>query len=84
MRVPAALALRAGIDVDLMGGAYGRGLPTALERGLVTIEQVDAAVRRVLGLKARLGLFDDAYRRSDNMRHGHKRLFGSSDPRDAR
>ena len=61
----AALALRAGIDIDLMGGAYARGLPTALERGAVTMDQVDAAVRRVLTLKARLGLFDDPYRRSD-------------------
>ncbi|HEX6111608.1 MAG TPA: glycoside hydrolase family 3 N-terminal domain-containing protein [Geminicoccaceae bacterium] len=61
----AALALRAGVDIDLMGGTYGRGLPIALERGLVTVGQIDAAVRRVLRLKARLGLFDDPYHRSD-------------------
>ena len=30
----AALALRAGVDIDLMGDAYARGLPGALERGL--------------------------------------------------
>jgi beta-glucosidase len=61
----AALALRAGVDIDLMSGAYGPGLPLALERGLVTVAQIDAAVRRVLGLKARLGLFDDPFHRSD-------------------
>ncbi|MGH6898759.1 MAG: glycoside hydrolase family 3 N-terminal domain-containing protein [Geminicoccaceae bacterium] len=61
----AALALRAGVDIDLMGGAYARGLPTALGRGHVTMAQIDAAVRRVLTLKARLGLFDDPYRRGD-------------------
>jgi beta-glucosidase len=61
----AALALRAGVDIDLMSGAYGRGLPIALEQGLVTVGQIDAAVRRVLRLKARLGLFDDPYHRSD-------------------
>ena len=61
----AALALRAGVDIDLMGGAYGRGLPVALERGRVTSAEIDAAVRRVLTLKARLGLFDDPYRRCD-------------------
>jgi beta-glucosidase len=60
----AALALRAGVDIDLMGGAYARGLPDALERGLVSAAEIDAAVRRVLTLKARLGLFDDPYRRS--------------------
>jgi beta-glucosidase len=59
----AGLALRAGIDIDLNGEAYTRGLPTALERGSATMAEIDAAVRRVLELKARLGLFDDPYRR---------------------
>jgi beta-glucosidase len=59
----AALALNAGVDIDMMADAYRGGLPTALERGLVTLEQIDASVRRVLALKERLGLFDDPYRR---------------------
>ncbi len=58
-----ALALRAGVDIDLMGNAYAQGLPTALERGLVELAAIDAAVRRILELKAALGLFDDPYRR---------------------
>jgi beta-glucosidase len=58
----AALALKAGVDIDMMAGAYGVGLPVALERGLVRIEEIDAAVRRVLKLKERLGLFEDPYR----------------------
>jgi beta-glucosidase len=63
----AALALRAGIDIDLMGNAYARGLPGALERGRVTIADVDAAVRRILALKTSLGLFDDPYRRGHGL-----------------
>ncbi len=59
----ATLALKAGVDIDMMADAYRRGLPTALERGLVTMDEIDAAVRRVLTLKERLGLFDDPYRR---------------------
>jgi beta-glucosidase len=59
----AALALKAGVDIDMMADAYRHGLPIALERGLVTIHDIDAAVRRVLVLKERLGLFDDPYRR---------------------
>ncbi|SED64426.1 beta-glucosidase [Rhizobiales bacterium GAS188] len=60
----AALALTAGVDIDMMGGgAYSEGLPRALERGKVTLDAIDAAVRRVLELKARLGLFEDPYRR---------------------
>ena len=59
----AALALRSGIDIDLNGEAFTRGLPTALERNEITTVEIDAAVRRVLELKARLGLFDDPYGR---------------------
>ncbi|MGO9514746.1 MAG: glycoside hydrolase family 3 N-terminal domain-containing protein [Steroidobacteraceae bacterium] len=59
----AALALKAGVDIDMMAEAYRRGLPVALERGWVTLEDIDTSVRRVLTLKLRLGLFDDPYRR---------------------
>jgi beta-glucosidase len=59
----AALALKAGVDIDMMSDAYRSGLPVALERGMVTMAEIDAAVRRVLTLKERLGLFDDPYRR---------------------
>src|SRR5580700_9728383 len=33
----AALALKAGVDIDMMSEAYNRGLPLALERGLVRV-----------------------------------------------
>jgi beta-glucosidase len=59
----AVLALKAGVDIDMMADAYRKGLPIALTRGLVTIEEIDACVRRVLRLKEQLGLFDDPYRR---------------------
>jgi beta-glucosidase len=59
----AALALNAGVDIDMMAGAYLRALPSAVERGLVSVTQIDEAVRRVLTLKERLGLFADPYRR---------------------
>jgi beta-glucosidase len=59
----AALALNAGVDIDMTSNAYTQGLPEALKRGLVTMADIDASVRRVLELKARLGLFDDPYRR---------------------
>jgi beta-glucosidase len=59
----ATLALKAGVDIDMMADAYRRGLPVALERGLVTMIEIDESVRRVLTLKEQLGLFDDPYRR---------------------
>ena len=62
----AVLALKAGVDIDMMAGAYREGLPVALERGLVTMDEIDECVRRVLRLKERLGLFDDPYRRGSS------------------
>jgi beta-glucosidase len=59
----AALALNAGVDIDMTSGAYVQCLPEALERGLITMAAIDACVLRVLELKERLGLFDDPYRR---------------------
>jgi beta-glucosidase len=59
----AALALNAGVDIDMMANAYRQGLPSAVDRGLVSVAQIDASVRRVLLLKERLGLFEDPYRR---------------------
>ncbi len=59
----AVLSLKAGVDIDMMAEAYRKGLPVALERGLVTVDEIDECVLRVLRLKERLGLFDDPYRR---------------------
>jgi beta-glucosidase len=59
----AVLSLKAGVDIDMMAEAYRKGLPVALERGLVTMAEIDECVLRVLRLKERLGLFDDPYRR---------------------
>jgi beta-glucosidase len=59
----AALALKAGVDIDMMADAYRQGLPIALDRGWVNAEDIDESVRRVLTLKWKLGLFDDPYRR---------------------
>ena len=47
----------------MMSFAYEKGLPVALDRGLVAAGTIDAAVRRVLDLKARLGLLAEPYRR---------------------
>ena len=57
----AALALKAGVDIDLGGYNYGGFLKEALHRGLVTEADIDRAVRHVLQLKFDLGLFDNPY-----------------------
>ena len=57
----AAMALKAGVDIDLGGYNYGGFLKEALIRGLVTEKDIDHAVRHVLQLKFDLGLFDNPY-----------------------
>ena len=73
----AALALTAGVDMDMVSGAYLRCLPEALARGLVAEADIDAAVARVLRLKERLGLFDDPYRfatPAEGVQEAHRQL----------
>jgi beta-glucosidase len=56
----AAMALMAGIEVELPTRCcYGEHLKIALEKGLVTLDQVDEAVRRHLQKKYELGLFEN-------------------------
>lgn len=57
----AALALKAGVDIDLSGYSYGGFLKEALQRGLITEDDIDRAVHRVLQLKYDLGLFENPY-----------------------
>ena len=57
----AAMALKAGVDIDLGGFNYGGFLKEAMQRGLVTEADIDRAVRHVLQLKFDLGLFDNPY-----------------------
>ncbi len=57
----AAMALKAGVDIDLGGYNYGGFLKDALQRGLVTEADIDRAVRHVLQLKFDLGLFENPY-----------------------
>ena len=58
----AALALSAGIDVELPStDCYGAPLLDALEAGLLGEQALDTAVRRLLRAKFELGLFESPY-----------------------
>lgn len=64
-RDAARLAFTAGTDIDMQGGLFLAELPRLVEAGRIPMASVDRAVRRVLKLKAALGLFDDPFRYSD-------------------
>lgn len=54
-------ALKAGTDMDMCAGAYLRTLEQSLNEGLITMEDLDKACRRILEAKYKLGLFQDPY-----------------------
>lgn len=57
----AALALKAGTDMDMVSGLFLRNLKDAVEKGSVSEKLIDKACRRVLVAKQQLGLFDNPY-----------------------
>ena len=58
LREAAKLAILAGVDIDMVSGAYADHLVELVKAGEVPVELVHDACLRVLRLKARLGLFD--------------------------
>lgn len=61
-------ALNAGVDMDMQGAVFMENLARSVEEGRVDTAKIDRAVRRVLEMKYRLGLFDDPYRYVDAAR----------------
>lgn len=61
----AALAIEAGVDMDMQAGFYQSSLPELVKEGKIKESIIDAAVRRILRKKYELGLFKDPYRYSN-------------------
>ncbi|MEN7550982.1 glycoside hydrolase family 3 N-terminal domain-containing protein [Rapidithrix thailandica] len=57
-----ALAMNAGIDMDMQGAVYANHLEQLVKDEKVTLQQIDNAVMNILLMKYRLGLFDDPYK----------------------
>nr|WP_019208654.1 beta-glucosidase BglX [Phocaeicola abscessus] len=65
MQAVAALALNAGVDMDMVSDAFSTTLKQSLAAGKVTEATIDAACRRILEAKYKLGLFADPYKYCD-------------------
>lgn len=61
-------AIKAGIDMDMVSEAFLTTLMQSVKEGKVSVAQIDAACRRILEAKYKLGLFDDPYRYCDENR----------------
>jgi beta-glucosidase len=57
----ARLALSAGVDVEMVSRLYNQHGAALLSEKKLTLAQIDEAVRRVLRIKFRLGLFERPY-----------------------
>jgi beta-glucosidase len=64
----ARTGLHAGVDIDMVSEVYLKDLPPEIQAGRVPMAELDEAVRRVLRLKYRLGLFQNPYSRGDAAR----------------
>lgn len=60
-----ALALKAGVDMDMVGEGFLTTLKKSLSEGKVTQAEIDTAAKRVLEAKYDLGLFDNPYKHGD-------------------
>ena len=57
-----AMALNAGIDMDMVSEGFLLNAKQLLKEGRITQKTIDIACRRILEAKYKLGLFDDPYR----------------------
>lgn len=55
-------ALKAGVDMDMVSEGFVENIKNALDKGLVSMKDIDTACRRILEAKYRLGLFEDPYK----------------------
>lgn len=78
-----ALALKAGIDMDMVSDGLVGTLEKSLEQGKVSMKDIDQACRRILEAKYKLGLFADPYRYCDLRRAG-KEIYTQDSRQEAR
>lgn len=68
LQAVSALALKAGLDMDMVGEGFLTTLKKSLDEGKISVKDIDVACRRILEAKYKLGLFDDPYRYIDESR----------------
>lgn len=68
LQTVSAQALKAGLDMDMVGEGMLTTLGKSIKEGKVSVADVDQACLRILEAKFKLGLFDDPYRYIDESR----------------
>lgn len=65
MQQAAALALKAGLDMDMVAEGLLHTYKKSLAEGKITLAEINTACRRILEAKYKLGLFKDPYKYLD-------------------
>ncbi|HEY4876399.1 MAG TPA: beta-glucosidase BglX, partial [Puia sp.] len=68
LQTVSALALNAGVDMDMVSEGFLTTLKQSVQEGKVTEQGINEACKRILEAKYKLGLFDNPYRRMDDAR----------------
>lgn len=83
LQTVSALALNAGVDMDMVGEGFLGTLKKSLAEKKVGIQQIDRACRLILQAKYKLGLFTDPYKFCDSQR-AEKEVFSPENRQIAR
>ena len=62
LQAVSALALKAGLDMDMVAEGFLNTLKKSLSEGKITQQDIDIACKRILEAKYKMGLFEDPYR----------------------
>lgn len=54
-------AVNAGVDMEMVGNTFVKEIPELIKTGKVRLADIDEAVRNILRVKYRLGLFENPY-----------------------
>jgi len=77
-RDAARIGFLAGVDMSMTSSLYRKHLPDLVRSGEVPEALVNESVRKVLAMKAMLGLFEDPFRRIDEKREKSRSMLPKS------
>ncbi|MES2411121.1 MAG: beta-glucosidase BglX [Bacteroidota bacterium] len=83
LQTVSALALNAGVEMDMVGEGFLTTLKKSFDEGKITLSQIDNAARLILNAKYDLGLFHDPYKYCD-LQRAKTEIFTKSNREEAR
>ncbi|MFC0515244.1 beta-glucosidase BglX [Mucilaginibacter angelicae] len=78
LQTVSALALKAGLDMDMVGEGFLKTLKNSLTQKKISQQEIDLACQRVLEAKYKLGLFDNPYKSMDADKEAKEELSAAN------